>query len=137
MNQINRKILGTVCLMIATFLNPFGFDILVYKLTQLTNDYWYSMVVLYFLVGLFFGLSYLLFKLGKRTLGNVAISIALFLNPFGYDLVVYGINYLTNDYWVTMGIMYILAGTFFGLFMYLYRINPIKKVKEKLNGRKF
>ena len=86
------------------------------------------MVVLYFLGGLFFGLSYLLFKLGKRTLGNVAISIALFLNPFGFDLVVYGINQLTNEYWITMGIMYVLAGTFFGLFMYLYRINPIKRL---------
>ena len=88
------------------------------------------MVVLYFLGGLFFGLSYLLFKLGKRTLGNVAISTALFLNPFGFDLVVYGINYLTNEYWVTMGIMYVLAGTFFGLFLYLYEVNPIKKIRS-------
>jgi len=126
--ETKRKVIGTICLGVSSFLNPFGFDILVYKLTQLTNDYWYSMVVLYFLGGLFFGLSYLLFKLGKRTLGNVAISTALFLNPFGYDLVVYGINQLTNEYWITMGIMYVLAGTFFGLFMYLYRINPIKRL---------
>lgn len=128
MRETKRKVIGTICLGVSSFLNPFGFDILVYKLTQLTNDYWYSMVVLYFLGGLFFGLSYLLFKLGKRTLGNVAISTALFLNPFGYDLVVYGINQLTNEYWITMGIMYVLAGTFFGLFMYLYRINPIKRL---------
>jgi hypothetical protein len=38
-NKINRKALGTSSLMIATFLNPLGYDILVYKLTQLTKDY--------------------------------------------------------------------------------------------------
>ena len=56
---INRKMLGTACLAIATFLNPFGFDILVYKLTQLTNDYWHTMYALYASAVLFFGFSYL------------------------------------------------------------------------------
>jgi hypothetical protein len=37
-NKINRKALGTSSLMIATF-EPLGYDILVYKLTQLTKDY--------------------------------------------------------------------------------------------------
>lgn len=50
----------------------------------------------------------------------------MFLNPFGYDWVVYGVNYLTHDYWMTMAFMYMAAGTFFVLFMYLYNINPIK-----------
>lgn len=123
---INRKMMGTVCLTIATFLNPFGFDILVYKLTQLTNDYWYTMYVLYAFAALFFGLSYLSFKAGKTTLGNWLVTIALFLNPFGYDWVVYGINCITHDYWMTMSFMYVLAGIFFAMFMYLYNINPIK-----------
>lgn len=84
------------------------------------------MYVLYAFAALFFGLSYILFKLGKKALGNVFITLALFLNPLGYDLVVYGINSLTNDYWMTMSIMYALAGTFFAMFIYLYNINPIK-----------
>lgn len=123
---INRKMLGTVCLAIATFLNPFGFDILVFKLTQLTNDYWHTMYVLYAFAALFFGFSYIVFKIGKKALGNVLLTLALFLNPLGYDIVVYGITQLTNDYWMTMSVMYMLAGTFFALFMYLYNINPIK-----------
>jgi hypothetical protein len=123
---INRKMLGTVCLAIATFLNPFGFDILVYKLTQLTNDYWSTMYVLYASAALFFGFSYLSFKIGKKAIGNLLLTLALFLNPLGYDIVVYGITQLTNDYWMTMSVMYMLAGSFFALFMYLYDINPIK-----------
>ncbi len=137
---INRKVLGTVCLAIATFLNPFGFDILVYKLTQLTNDYWSTMYALYASAALFFGFSYLAFKAGKKVIGNTFLTLALFLNPLGYDLVVYAISCLTHDYWMTMSIMYGLAGVFFGLFVYLYDINiktvfknTHNKVKKKIS----
>lgn len=135
MNLINRKVLGTVCLVIATFLNPFGFDILVYKLTQLTNDYWSTMYVLYASALLFFGFSYAAFKIGKRAIGNTFLTLAMFLNPFGYDLVVYGITLLTHDYWMTMSIMYMLAGSFFGGFLYLSNINPVKVVNNKIKSK--
>ena len=120
----------------ATFLNPFGFDVLVYKMTQLTNDYWSTMYVLYGLAFLSLSLSYFFFKSNKRTVGNILITIGLFLNPLGYDWVVYGINQLTNDYWLTMTIMYFLAMTFFGLFAYfseikLYRILKYNTIKTK------
>lgn len=78
------------------------------------------------------------------------MSLALFINPLGYDLVVYWINNMTNDYWMTMSIMYVLAGTFFLGFMYLYNINPVKaltyqakqthnhiKTKISKNGQEF
>jgi TRAP-type C4-dicarboxylate transport system permease small subunit len=117
--------------MIATFLNPFGYDILVYKLTQLTNDYWSTMYVLYILAFLLFLLSYPFYKLGKRTIGNIFITLALFLNPFGYDIIVYGINVLTNSYWMTMSIMYSLAISFFGMFIYFSDIDIILHAKNK------
>ena len=129
MKEVNRKALGTVCLMIATFLNPFGFDILVFKLTQLTNDYWTTMYILYGLAFVSFLFSHLFFKLKKTNWGNIFITIALFLNPFGYDIVVYAITLLTKSYWLTMSIMYMLAFAFFGLFMYFYNINPLKAFK--------
>lgn len=122
--------MATICLMIATFLNPFGFDILVYKLTQLTNDYWNTMYVLYFLAFLSFSLSYLFFRTGKRKVGNLLITLALFLNPFGYDLVVYGIMLLTKSYWLTMTIMYGLASFFFALFFYLDDIKLVYNIKH-------
>ena len=127
---VTRKAMATVCLMIATFLNPFGFDILVYKLTQLTNDYWNTMYVLYLLAFLSLSSSYLLFKIGKRKLGNLLITLALFLNPLGYDLLVYGIMSLTNSYWVTMTIMYGMTTLFFSMFLYLNNIKLIENVKN-------
>lgn len=131
MTLINRKTLGTICLMIATFLNPLGFDILVYKVTQLTNDYWNTMYVLYASALLLFGLSYLFFKLDKKAIGNIFVTIAMFVNPLGYDLVVYGITKLTNDYWTTMIIMYVLAISFYSLFIYLYKISFVS-IKEQV-----
>lgn len=122
--------MATVCLMIATFLNPFGFDILVYKLNQLTNDYWSTMYVLYSLAFLSFSLSYLFFKSGKRKIGNILITLALFLNPLGYDLVVYGIMLLTKSYWLTMTMMYAMATFFFGMFIYLDDIKVVQHVKH-------
>lgn len=127
---VTRKAMATVCLMIATFLNPFGFDILVYKLTQLTNDYWSTMYVLYSLAFLSFSLSYLFFRGGKRKVGNLLITLALFLNPLGYDLVVYGIMLLTKSYWLTMTIMYAMASFFFALFFYLDDIKVVHHIKH-------
>ena len=84
------------------------------------------MFVLYGFAALFFGFSFLYFKKLKRKTANFLLSLALFINPLGYDLVVYWINNLTNDYWMTMSIMYALAGTFFIGFMYFYNINLVK-----------
>jgi len=102
---------------------------LVFKLTQLTNDYWTTMYILYGLAFVSFLFSHLFFKLKKTNWGNIFITIALFLNPFGYDIVVYAITLLTKSYWLTMSIMYMLAFAFFGLFMYFYNINPLKAFK--------
>jgi hypothetical protein len=125
-----RKKMATISLMIATFLNPFGFDILVYKITQLTKDYWHTMYVLYGLAFLSLSLSYVFFNLNKRTVGNLLITLGLFLNPLGYDWVVYGVNQLTQDYWTTMSIMYFLATTFFGVFIYLSDIKIYEIIKN-------
>ena len=101
------------------------------------------MCVLYVFAFLSFILSFVFFKLKKQKWGNILLTIALFLNPFGYDMVVYGINSLTKDYWLTMSIMYALAMLFFGLFMYFYNINPIEafkyhtvNIKQKLKIKK-
>lgn len=122
--------MATISLMIATFLNPFGFDILVYKITQLTKDYWHTMYVLYGLAFLSLSLSYVFFNLNKRSVGNLLITLGLFLNPLGYDWVVYGVNQLTQDYWTTMSIMYFLATTFFGIFIYLSDIKIYEIIKH-------
>lgn len=134
---INRKVLGTVCLVLATFLNPFGFDILVYKLTTLTNDYWTTMHILYVFSALFFGLSFLSFKLNNINLGNILLMLALFLNPLGYDVLFAMVYFLTKSYLLTTIFFYIGSFIFFCLYMYFYNINPknsffnlIRKIKK-------
>ena len=128
---INRKLISTICLALGTFMNPFGYDILVYKLTQLTNGYWNTIYVLYGLASLSFLLSYLFYRLDKKTIGDILITLALFLNPFGYDIIVYIINTLTGSYWMTMSIMYMLSISFYSLFIYFSDFNIITHAKNK------
>jgi putative effector of murein hydrolase LrgA (UPF0299 family) len=125
---IGKEKIGTVCLGIATFLNPFGFDIVVYKLMKLTNDYWHTMGILYVISALLFGLSYISFKKFNYKLGNLLLTIALFFNPFGYDIIVDYINGMTNDYWTTIFIMYILAAFFFLVYLFT-TINNKKRIQ--------
>ena len=87
------------------------------------------MYVLYGLAFLSLLLSYLFFKTNNRGIGNLLITLGLFLNPLGYDWVVYGLNQLTNDYWHTISIMYFLAIMFFGGFIYLSKINVYRSLK--------
>ena len=63
MTEVNRKKLGTIFLVIATFLNPFGYDLLVFKLTQLTKDYWITIHILYVAAVLFFTLFFICYKI--------------------------------------------------------------------------
>lgn len=54
----------------------------------------------------------------------------MFINPLGYDLVIFYISKLTHDYWTTVSIMYVLTAIFFSGFLFLYKINPLNNVKE-------
>lgn len=53
----NQK-MATLCLMLGMFFNPFGYDILVKLLLDLTGSYWLTMGIFYLVAGLFFGLSF-------------------------------------------------------------------------------
>lgn len=131
---VDRKVLGTVCLVIATFLNPLGFDILVYKLTILTNDYWTTMRILYAFAALFFGLSFLSFKCDNRKQGNIFLVIAMFLNPLGFDILFALTNSLVNSYVLTTVVFYIGAIFFFMLYLRLYKIKLTNGVKMMFNN---
>ena len=54
-----KKRLATVCLMIAMFLNPLGFDAVQMMLIDLTGSLWSANSVMYCLAVLFFGLYFL------------------------------------------------------------------------------
>lgn len=71
-------------------------------------------------------------EINRRKLGTICLVIATFLNPFGYDILVFKLNQLTNDYWSTMHIMYASALLFFGLFLFFFKINPITFFRYKI-----
>lgn len=59
----NRKNIGIVCLMIATFLNPFGYAELFALAMNYIGDYWTTTYVFYVLAALFFLASFYLLKI--------------------------------------------------------------------------
>jgi uncharacterized protein HemY len=67
----------------------------------------------------------------RKKLGTLFLVIASFLNPFGYDILVYKLTQLTNDYWTTMHILYVFAVLFFILFFICYKINPLSILTKK------
>jgi len=57
--------MASACLILATFFNPFGFDILFAAIMKWTNSYWHTVAIFYFLSALFFGL-YFFFSFNKK-----------------------------------------------------------------------
>lgn len=60
------KNLSVKFLMLGMFFNPFGFDIVQYQLVCLTGNLWKANFILYFISGLFFGLSFFWEKYSKK-----------------------------------------------------------------------
>jgi uncharacterized protein HemY len=71
-------------------------------------------------------------EINRKKLGTASLVIASFLNPFGYDLLVYKLTQLTRSYWTTMHILYVSAALFFILFFVCYKINPIKEIEYRI-----
>jgi uncharacterized BrkB/YihY/UPF0761 family membrane protein len=59
-SQKNRTRIASVCLVLATFFNPFGFDILFATIMKWTDSYWHTVAIFYFLSGVFFGFYFFL-----------------------------------------------------------------------------
>jgi hypothetical protein len=64
-----KKRLATLFLIIGTFLNPFGFDVVQISLIKLTGSLWKANLVLYCLAGFCFG-CYFLFS-GNNPIKNI------------------------------------------------------------------
>ena len=60
-----KERLSMICLSLALFTNPFGFDIIQAGLIEWTGSLWKANAVLYCIAGLFFGL-YIIFRTSKN-----------------------------------------------------------------------
>jgi len=59
----------------------------------------------------------------------LSLFLALFFNPFGFDAAQYSLILLTGSLWRANFVMYCIAASFFGLYIYLLKqLN--KKVDE-------
>jgi hypothetical protein len=64
-NETLKENLAMMCLMLALFFNPFGFDIVQYSLIKWSGDLWTANAILYCIAGLFFGF-YILLRRSKK-----------------------------------------------------------------------
>jgi hypothetical protein len=64
--QIVKENLASVFLVIATFLNPLGFDVAFYSVMKLTGSYWITTGIFYLGSACFFGLFFWLRKRDRK-----------------------------------------------------------------------
>ncbi len=67
--------LASICLVIATFLNPLGFDVAFYSVMKVTGSYWLTTGIFYLGSACFFGLYFWLRKRNKNTDKQKEINI--------------------------------------------------------------
>jgi hypothetical protein len=60
--KANKRKIATLCLMIAMFLNPIGFDVAFAMVMKMTGSYWITTAIFYLLSALFFGVYFYLVK---------------------------------------------------------------------------
>jgi len=81
---------------------------------------------------------------------DMALMLALFFNPFGFDAVQYSLLLLTGSLWKANFVLYCIAGLFFGLYIWFTKpsgnmgkwgrqvrldkiTEKLKKVQEKIH----
>ena len=67
-----RDNLASMFLVMATFLNPLGFDVAFYTVMQWTGSYWITTLLFYIGSALFFGLYFWLRSMDKKA--NMSVN---------------------------------------------------------------
>lgn len=67
-------------------------------------------------------------KIFLGNLKDICLMLALFFNPFGFDVLFKMVMNWTGSYWITDVIFYSLAGLFFGFYLYFRRLSKEKIV---------
>ncbi len=63
----------------------------------------------------------------KKKLGTICVLLGTFFCPFGFDILFKWVMNLTGSYWATDIIFYLISGTWFGIYFYVSKINPLKR----------
>ena len=62
-------------------------------------------------------------KTFQDNLSQLFLMIALFFNPFGFDVVQYGLILWTGSLWKANFVLYCIAAVFFGLYIYFRKLS--------------
>jgi hypothetical protein len=73
----------------------------------------------------------------NQNLALVALMLATFFNPLGFDILLKSVMDWTGSYWITICIFYLLSVSFFGLYFWLSGKNPIKYFIKKFRKNKY
>jgi len=57
----------------------------------------------------------------RKKLATICLFFAMFINPFGFDILFKLVIDLTKSYWITDLIFYLTSALFFCLYFYLSR----------------
>jgi uncharacterized membrane protein len=70
--------------------------------------------------------------INRKKLATISLVICMFFNPMGFDMLFKAVMELTDSYWITDLIFYLISLLFLVLYFLLSNINPIKELKLKL-----
>jgi hypothetical protein len=71
----------------------------------------------------------------KQNLAIIALMIATFFNPLGFDILFKMCLDLTGSYWLTTAIFYLLSASFFGLYFWLSGKKPVTYLVNALRTK--
>lgn len=59
----------------------------------------------------------------QENLSQIFLMLALFFNPFGFDVVQYSLILWTGSLWKANFVLYCIAGFFFGFYFYFRKLS--------------
>lgn len=71
----------------------------------------------------------------RQNLAIVALMVATFLNPLGFDVLFKLVLDLTDSYWLTTLFFYLGSALFFGLYFWLSNKRPITYLLNTLKSK--
>jgi hypothetical protein len=61
---------------------------------------------------------------------DIALMLALFFNPFGFDIIQFSLISLTGSLWKANFVLYCIAGLFFGLYIWFTKLLSKKETSD-------
>jgi len=71
--------------------------------------------------------------LNRDKTATLFLFLGTFFNPLGYDAILKWLMDTTGSYWFSISIFYLVSVSFFILYFYFAKINPLKVFKRKRN----